>query len=165
MLCWIWRWLTLSRGVGITNILKSYRSYFSYLTIQTSVESAIVIQFRSTRRNLPTHIWWSISNLKVGFTIQSTKAVMHSIWRTYSSRYRLHLIMVSIETLVSKQDLPSCMVVLEGSTEILALLLQGSFQNILAILQYSHSVDVQYPEQTPYINSWCYLHSWYWYRW
>ena len=48
------------------------------------------IQFRSTRRNLPTHLWRRILRLQGFLCYSVSESNVTSGWRTYSPRYRLH---------------------------------------------------------------------------
>ena len=142
--------LLSQEGIGISTYSRVI-DHISPVGIQTFVGSAVVKsvsihQKELTYTSLVEHT--QISNLH---TLHSHKGVNTTSclgnWFTQIST--THLIMVSTGTLVSKQVLPSLLGrVLEESTEILALLPQGSFQNILVILQYSNFMVVQYPEQT-----------------
>ena len=81
--------ITLESGVGITTyrrILDIKGCWFCILLWFWCHQ----IQFRSTRRNLPTHLWRRILRLQGFLCYSVSESNIASGWRTYSPRYRLH---------------------------------------------------------------------------
>ena len=89
------------------------------------------------------------SELKVTFAAQSEKATLRLIGELTASRYRLHTsLWYRKEHWYRDRTYTLAWWWLEGNTEILALLPQGSFRSIHLLVLSSNSMDVQYPEQT-----------------